>query len=156
VVLRASTPLAAPQVRGASVGMRGGRVGRSDELVGERRLLEIGAGHGLSGVLRDVQLRLLSYWDLLGDDVISPDSINMPDLEVRCDPQWCRRRLYERLGGRSVRARVAVLNSQRPVGGALYHWRSGLSAALLRGAGGGACRAPRTPARPKARRPTTL
>jgi len=70
-------------VRGASVGMRGGRVGTSDELVGERRLLEIGAGHGLSGVLRDVQLRLLSYWDLLGDDVVDPESINAPDFEVR-------------------------------------------------------------------------
>lgn len=84
MVLRPITPLAARQVRGASVGMRGGRVGTSDELVGERRLLEIAAGHGLSGVLRDVQLRLLSYWDLLGDDVISPDSINAPDFEVSC------------------------------------------------------------------------
>jgi len=68
-------------VRGASVGMRGGRVGTSDELVGERRLLEIGAGHGHTGVLRDVQLRLLSYWDLLGDDVVDPESINAPDFE---------------------------------------------------------------------------
>jgi hypothetical protein len=63
--------------------MRGGRVGYSDELVGERRLLEMGAAHGLAGVLRDVQMKVLDYWDLQGDDVVSLDDVAAPNLEVR-------------------------------------------------------------------------
>lgn len=66
-------------VRGASINMRGGRVGVSDELVSERRLLEISnGGQGLDGCLSDVQKRLLDYWELTGDQPITP-SVNLED-----------------------------------------------------------------------------
>jgi len=59
-------------VRGASVMMRGGRVGNSTEEADERRLLEMATGHGLVGCLESVQTRMLTYWNLMGPGAIEP------------------------------------------------------------------------------------
>lgn len=66
-------------VRGASVMMRGGRVGNSTEEADERRLLEMATGHGLVGCLESVQTRMLTYWNLMGPGAIEPKA----NLEVR-------------------------------------------------------------------------